>query len=676
MFKTNASANLLNTYTPASKVLTTVPKGTYIKATKYYEAKGYYYFTYNNISGWIHKVWLDKVNVASGTEVRVNVRLKVTTQCSLRAIYSGGADSLAQIPVGSILNATMQYVDFYKVMYNGKAGWVHKNFVEKVVVVNNTTTGQTSSGGTTTDSSTLDIDYVVSTVEGFVDTMANKFEELKQAAQQSIYDSSKSYTMEEINETVNSNEELLTLKEQYMKEYQELFTNIQEATADEAMTAHMNGIYGMPYQFSSLVDPKVEGTDFGWKFTEKIVSRMPLLILNPGKVEYMPGQNKMAKVAALTDLINSAANLSVTSDLEEILNGNGKYYGFKNCWADYFNFVNEIAHAGAAFLGIKDVTVRVGNYTSKLSSFKWEKAMTTKFGSFLNAAESIVFYIDGLAEVSDAFTNNTTESQLASKVNSFSSLGKEVSFLLGTQAGVQFEMFDDIDKMNTAVNGIAEQWFNGNQLFKDIAGQFATVASGGKLMFPEIWDDSKFNRSFSISMKLRTPDCDPLSWYLNIYIPICMLISLTGPQQNQKNGYYSPFLVKGCYKGLFNIDMGIVTDLTFSKGKEGSWTLDGLPTEVDVSMTISDLYQSVLSIVSSKHSSWFLQNTVLMDYIANLCGVNINQPDVVRTVQVYSILKSDEKFITNKLSRLYNKVMNGTSNLMYKMYSSLSGSGL
>ena len=36
--------------------------------------------------------------------------------------------------------------------------------------------------------------------------------------------------------------------------------------------------------------------------------------------------------------------------------------------------------------------------------------------------------------------------------------------------------------------------------------------------------------------------------------------------------------------------MGIVTSLQLSKGKERAWTLDGLPTEVDVTMEIKDLY--------------------------------------------------------------------------------------
>src|SRR5699024_7465962 len=106
--------------------------------------------------------------------------------------------------------------------------------------------------------------------------------------------------------------------------------------------------------------------------------------------------------------------------------------------------------------------------------------------------------------------------------------------------------------------------------------------------------DSDFSNSYDISIKLRTPDGDKLSWFLNIYVPLAHLICLTAPREASDagpNGYISPFLVRGFYKGLFNCDMGIITNLSITRGREKAWTLDGLPTEVDVSMELKDLYK-------------------------------------------------------------------------------------
>ena len=69
--------------------------------------------------------------------------------------------------------------------------------------------------------------------------------------------------------------------------------------------------------------------------------------------------------------------------------------------------------------------------------------------------------------------------------------------------------------------------------------------------------------------------------------------------------------------------MGIITDLSLSKGKEGSWTVDGLPTEVDVDLTIKDLY-NVMAMTPQDQSYEFMANTTFLNYMANSCGISIN----------------------------------------------------
>ena len=41
-----------------------------------------------------------------------------------------------------------------------------------------------------------------------------------------------------------------------------------------------------------------------------------------------------------------------------------------------------------------------------------------------------------------------------------------------------------------------------------------------------------------------------------------------------------------------------------------------------------------------------LNNIVLMDYIANLCGININEPDIMRTLLIYYSQNFVDKFHT------------------------------
>ena len=465
-------------------------------------------------------------------------------------------------------------------------------------------------------------------------------------------------------------EDTRTEKEKLYEEYTNAFESNNFSAVTNVLAKNMNGIFGMPYQFMNTVDRKINGTVFGRKYMERIVTKMPLLLISPGKVEFMPDSSKKEAAGVVMTLAGKKAGNN-DNDLESILNNSGRYYSFAFNYTDYYKFVNAMCRSCSAFLGIDDVKITIGEYSAKLGRFDWSKSIGNDFGSYLSAKESIGFYVDSVNAVTDSFSNTTTESQIASKINSFSDIGKEIAFLLGTQAGKKIEFLDENEINNTlnSINEVADKYLNGNQLFKDLGSNFATIAAGGKILFPEIWDDSSFTRSFDISIKLRTPDCDPLSWYLNICVPMCFLIGLVAPKQQLQMGYNSPFLVRAFYKGLFNVDMGIVTDLSFSKGKEGAWTLDGLPTEVDVSMTIKDLYQAVLTITSGDQSKWFMNNTTLMDYMANMCGININKPDILRTFQIYTMLKTNK--LVDMPNTLFSKLSQESTNLLMKAYQNI-----
>ena len=50
-----------------------------------------------------------------------------------------------------------------------------------------------------------------------------------------------------------------------------------------------------------------------------------------------------------------------------------------------------------------------------------------------------------------------------------------------------------------------------------------------------------------------------------------------------------------------------------------------------------------------------LKNTCLLDYLSNTCGININKPDISRTLETYKLVYK------NKLSDLYGNIWGGIS---------------
>ena len=221
--------------------------------------------------------------------------------------------------------------------------------------------------------------------------------------------------------------------------------------------------------------------------------------------------------------------------------------------------------------------------------------------------------------------------------------GREVGFLLGGASAATSMELDALvganatgtDEMGQFIANSVSAQGSMRQFLTQIAGGFRTVLAGGKLIFPNIWSDSSFSRSYDINFKFVSPDYDKFSWYLNILVPICHLLCLTVPRSTGPNGFVSPFLVRAFYKGLFNCDMGLVTNLNISKGSEGGWTRDGLPTVVNVTMSIKDLYGAISITETDSFKYNILGNSLFMDYLSNLCGININEPDLMRTAELY-----------------------------------------
>ncbi len=409
------------------------------------------------------------------------------------------------------------------------------------------------------------------------------------------------------------------------------------------------GIYGIPYQFSENVDSKLDGTTFGQYYADRVISRMPLLVLSPGKVSFMKASSDSDRATVIQQLVNSFNGAD--SDLTSFLTTPGKYYTFEYNADDYWEYVNTMNQACATYLGIQDVKIKINNYEAKLASFKWEKAVSSDFGSWLQSKEDFVtFYADSDSTTGEDFSNTTTQSMIAGTLNKSSDIGKEIRFLMGEHGVVNdFVNGETINKALDQIDQIAGSLTGSeSNIISQLSKEFAVIATGGKLIFPEIWDDSSFTKDFDCKIKLRCPCPNPLGWFLDICVPLNHLLAFTMPRTPHgndiagqllssdvtANGYFSPFLVRGFYKGIASVDMGIVTSLRIDKGKEGSWTIDGLPTEVDVSMTIKDLYTAMAMTPYKRHAD-LLNNTQYLSYLAFNCGVALNQPDIYKSVKLY-----------------------------------------
>ena len=300
-----------------------------------------------------------------------------------------------------------------------------------------------------------------------------------------------------------------------------------------------------------------------------------------------------------------------------------------------------------------------------LGNYNWANYKNKNLDTFISGNEYTCFYIDAESQISESFGNNTGDSSIASSINALSDLGKEAAFLMGNAAGIELEasIREGYQQNLESFTNFFNKWGGGagtiaNKLFDGVS----SLAMGGHIAFPEIWKDSDYSTSYDITIKLASPDGDPLSQFINITVPYYHLLGFVMPQALGYNTYNSPFLVRASYGGGFNCEMGIITSMNVTKGP--SWNIYKLPTEMTINLTIKDLYK-VLAMSNQSSPAKFLKNTMFVDFLANSVGVNLNMPEMGRTLHLYNSIHAN-KFV-NTFDNIGLSLNNFMSNAVSKL---------
>jgi hypothetical protein len=327
----------------------------------------------------------------------------------------------------------------------------------------------------------------------------------------------------------------------------------------------------------------------------------------------------------------------------------------------------------AYYLGIQNETLTLNGVSERICNINWANCTNDNFKSYFDASENVVFFADGLTTIDLSFSNNTTQSSLASQINGFSDQVNELQFLLGGNDSVIANLYESSAEGTSAITGALSGVLGnlGGGIVSSLANEGVnTILNGGKIIFPEIWADSDHSESYSLNFKLRSPDHDSLSIFLNVLKPYCLLLALSMPRVivGNANGYRSPFLVKCFSKGLFNINMGIVESLQVTKGDECQWNDDGLPTQMDISISVKNLY-SHLAMSGYSDGSSLYTNSQFQDFLANTAGLNVKQWNSSLGNRINAQLyRLDTKYsLDNASSRLFTRASNSISNMISRV---------
>lgn len=248
-----------------------------------------------------------------------------------------------------------------------------------------------------------------------------------------------------------------------------------------------------------------------------------------------------------------------------------------------------------------------------------------------DGSQFVSFRVDHTGEVSESFSNSTKESDIASKLNGFSSSARNARFSFSDgQTG--FGVVDGIiNSVRDFAGGIADSL--------QISGLVGLLGNAF-VDIPEQWDSSSAEFPTSdYTIQLRSPYGNDMSRLINLYIPLSMLLAAALPISTGKQSHTSPFLCELYDRGRNQIRLGMIDSLSITRGVGNmGWTPEGKPLGIDVTFSVKDL-STVMHAPITTHASLLNpvanimdDDSAFKDYLATLSSLTMGE-------QIYSFKK-------------------------------------
>lgn len=254
--------------------------------------------------------------------------------------------------------------------------------------------------------------------------------------------------------------------------------------------------------------------------------------------------------------------------------------------------------------------------------------------SFYNADLYIPYTLQKGVNVSETFTNSTQEHPIVSTLNG-QGLTNQQQAMIGQ---LPLNVEDAISEPGKVKDKIKDQLMqNALSKAKDFlagmkSGETGMIQTGNaRLTLPEIWSDSTFDRSYSLTFKFRSPYGHRLSIFENTIVPLVFLIAMASPRQVGSSSYTNPFYVKAFSKGLFVTELGMVSSLTINRGEDrNDRTQEGFARNVTVTMSIKDVVPKLtMSLDAGIFGILSAQNEGFRNYISFIANVDILDSQIV-----------------------------------------------
>lgn len=262
--------------------------------------------------------------------------------------------------------------------------------------------------------------------------------------------------------------------------------------------------------------------------------------------------------------------------------------------------------------------------TEDVSKATGEGGWWSQFASFSRAqlrdgGQFVTFRVNHTGTNTESFSSSVGESDIANKINSTSAQARSVrfNFAEGNIAGGAIG-----DMINGVMRGV-KSFADG---LTDSIGMSGIMAIFGNAYvdIPKVWQDSSVTLpTMSYEIELRTPYGNKMSRFMNLYVPLTMLIAGALPRSSGRHAYTSPFLVELYDKGRAQTRLGIIDSMTITRGVGNlGWTKEHEPLGINVSFTVVDL-SSIMHMPLNPAPGIFDEHTAYTDYLATLGSLSL-----------------------------------------------------
>ena len=435
-------------------------------------------------------------------------------------------------------------------------------------------------------------------------------------------------------------------------------------------------VHGMPFQYTHLTDrrgnshnqygkestvnetTKLSASDgtidmYGRSFAKEIASNMPIAVIVPGVPRFITnvkegllgsyrGENATRNnwIPFWNDLTDTELESAMQNFMQNGKDGDYQYYTMEVDTTDYFNYVNALCQNSAKMMGLSTFKYH-GKMCDKLDWGKYNSSADQDYSMFeevTGISGGVSFAFDPLSSITDSISNSTGESQFAGFINGLSAKARELEFMTGTVAN--FNMINSED-YEASIASLDDGTFSGiTNAVNRVKSFINNTAHGVNVRFPLLWNDSNSSKSYDLDMRFITPYSTTFCKWRYVLVPFFHVFCLAAPRSDTSVvNYKRPFLIRAFSKGYFNVEMGIIESLQWKRFGDGDMiSEDGVPTQIDVTISFQDLYQQLAMSKTDGPTAIgiFFNNTGLMDMMGTLSGVNMNRISLGERLSLYA----------------------------------------